>query len=73
MDVTGVEQPEEDDLDEAAILRRLDGDRGVRLTSDEAAEVVAHWRASGRPLNECQRHTGINPHRHPAAAQEEAS
>lgn len=49
-------------MDEAAILRRLDGDR-VRLTNAEAAEVVRRWVATGRPLVECERTTGLNVHR----------
>lgn len=53
-----------DHFDEAAIYRRMQGDRAVRLTKAEAAEIVRRWQASGRPLNECERLTGINPRRH---------
>lgn len=50
-------------LDEAAIYRRMHGDRRVRLNRAEAAELVARWTAAGRPLADCERVTGINPHR----------
>lgn len=52
------------DLDEAAILRRLDGDRSVRLTKDEAAEVVRRWLASGRSGSDCERTTGLKVDRY---------
>lgn len=52
-------------LDEAAIYRRMHGDRKVRLTKAEGAELVRRWEASGRPLAECERVTGLNPHRYP--------
>jgi transcriptional regulator with XRE-family HTH domain len=48
-----------DVLDEAAILRRMAGDKNVRLTKAEKAELVRRWIASGRSLNECERITGI--------------
>lgn len=53
-------------FDETAILCRISGDRNVRLTKDEKAEVVRRWETSGRSLAELERHTGINPHRHKA-------
>lgn len=52
-----------DDVDEAAILRRMNGDRSVRLSKADSAELVRRWQASGRSLSECERHTGVNPHR----------
>lgn len=52
-----------DDLDHAAIYRRTHGDKSVRLTQAEAAQLVEDWVTAGRPLNECQRITGINPQR----------
>lgn len=52
-----------DEIDEAAVLRRMGGDRSIRRTPAEAAELVRRWQASGRPLSECERITGINPHR----------
>lgn len=55
---------EDDVVDESAVLRRLDGDRSVRLNPDERDEVVRRWQASGRPLNEMERITGINSHRY---------
>jgi transcriptional regulator with XRE-family HTH domain len=70
LEAEDVELDDEPYLDEAAILRRLDGDKTVRLTPAEAAELVRRWQASGRPLNECERHTGINPHRHVRPARE---
>lgn len=54
--------PADTDVDEAAVLRRLVGER-IRLNAAEQAEVVARWQSSGRPLAECERVTGINPHR----------
>jgi transcriptional regulator with XRE-family HTH domain len=62
--------PDVDDstLDEAAIYRRTHGDRNVRLTKDETAELVRRWQAAGRSLAECERVTGINAHRYLADA-----
>lgn len=51
-------------LDEAAIDRRIHGDRAVHLTFGEAGEAVARMRAAGVSLCEVERRTGINPHRH---------
>lgn len=51
-------------VDEAAVLRRFAGDRSVRLTKPEAVEVVRRWQASGRPLNECERVTGLKTDRY---------
>lgn len=56
-------------LDEAAIYRRMHGDRRVRLSQAEATELVDRWAAAGRPLAECKRVTGINPHRFRHATQ----
>lgn len=52
------------DLDEAAIIRRTHGDKTVRLTKAEAAELVRRWAAAGRSLAECERITGIKPDRY---------
>jgi len=60
-------------FDEAAIYRRTHGDKSVRLAKDEAAELVRRWAASGRPLNECERLTGIKPDRHFLIRNQEAS
>lgn len=53
-----------DDVDEVAIQRRMNGDRAVQLNRDEAVELVRRWKASGRPLNECERVTGLKPERY---------
>lgn len=50
-------------LDEAAIYRRMHGDKGVRLTKAEKAELRRRWIASGRSLAELERVTGINAFR----------
>ncbi|MGH3446021.1 MAG: hypothetical protein ACRDP4_00205 [Nocardioidaceae bacterium] len=55
---------EDPELDEAAIQRRLEGDKSVRLSKADAAELVARWRASGRPMNECDRITGLQSRRY---------
>lgn len=55
---------EDDYLDEPAIERRMAGDRTIRLTKTEAADLVRRWAAAGRSLNDCERVTGINPWRH---------
>ena len=52
------------DLDEVAIYRRMHGDRTVRLSRDESAELVRRWRASGRSLADCERLTGIATNRY---------
>lgn len=51
--------PRKGDVDEMAVERAMSGDT-VTLTRAERLEVVRRWQASGRPLNECQRVTGIN-------------
>lgn len=53
-----------DELDEVAVQRALNGDRNVRLTTDERREVVRRWQALDRPLAEMERVTGINAHRY---------
>jgi lambda repressor-like predicted transcriptional regulator len=55
---------EDDYLDDAAIERRMGGEKSIRLTKAEAAELVRRWHAAGRPLNDCERVTGIQPWRH---------
>ena len=49
-----------DVLDHAAIYRRTHGDKSVRLTRNEAAQLVEDWIAAGRSLSECERVTGVN-------------
>lgn len=53
-----------EDVDEIAVLRRMAGDRSVRLNKAEAADLVQRWKASGQPLNECTRITGLKPERY---------
>lgn len=53
-----------DDVDEVAIVRRIHGDKGVRLTPAEAAEVVTRMRAADWSVAAIERHTGLNPHRY---------
>lgn len=54
-------------VDEAAVLRRMQGDRTVRLSHAERCELVRQWRRSGRTLKEMSRITGINkPERYAA-------
>lgn len=53
----------DDELDDAAIWRRMHGDRTVRLSKADAAEVVRRWAASGRSLADCERVTGIKADR----------
>lgn len=60
--------PGEDGLDHAAIKRRMAGDKTVRLTKAEKTALVDRWAATGRSLNECERVTGIPPHRYRNAA-----
>jgi len=55
------------ELDEAAIYRRMHGDKSVRLSKAEAAELVRRWQASGRTFTELQRQTGITPDRRAAS------
>jgi hypothetical protein len=51
------------DLDEQAIWRREHGDKSVRLTEAEIAELVRRWKASGRSLQEMKRVTGVGAQR----------
>lgn len=53
-----------DDVDEVAVRRRMSGDKTVRLNRAEKVHLVHAWQAAGRPLNECERVTGLNPHRY---------
>ena len=54
----------EDCIDESAIYRRTNGDKTVRLTQAERAELVRRWATTGRSLAECERITGLNPQRY---------
>lgn len=62
-----------DDLDEVAIERRMAGDKSVRLSKPEKHELYLRWVASGRPLAELERATGVNPGREAKRALKEAS
>lgn len=61
-------EPVDEDLDDVAIDRAMDGDRSVRLSKAEKAELARRWIAAGRSLNEMERVTGINSHRYLEAA-----
>jgi DNA-binding Xre family transcriptional regulator len=60
-------------LDQSAIYRRMHGDRNVRLTKDEKAELRRRWISSGRSLAELERVTGLNSNRKYETAHQEAS
>lgn len=51
-------------IDEAAIERRIHGDRNVKLHKGEAAEVVRRLRADGWPMSRIEEHTGVNAARY---------
>lgn len=51
------------ELDEAAIDRRLHGDKKVRLSKADKVELVRRWLASGRSWSECEELTGVNVER----------
>jgi len=65
--------PEDADLDEVAIERRMAGDKSVALTKPEKHELARRWRNSGRPLNELERVTGLHSQRYRKTEQEQAS
>lgn len=56
-------EPDDEYLDEIAILRRMGGDKTVQLTRAEKAELRRRWIASGRSLNEMERRTGVHASR----------
>lgn len=58
-DVAGAEVSE-DYVDEAAVLRRMDGDKSVRLTRQERMELVARLHAQGLNDSQIQRQTGVH-------------
>ncbi|WP_134740022.1 hypothetical protein [Nocardioides sp. 503] len=63
-----------DDYDEAAVLRRLSGDRTAPLTKDDRVEIVRRARADGWSLLDIQDRAGITkPERYLGLAQQEAS
>jgi transcriptional regulator with XRE-family HTH domain len=59
---------EDEYLDEAAIERRMAGDKSLRLSKAEKAELRRRWVAAGRALNDLERTTGVNSHREYEAA-----
>ncbi|MEV6413885.1 hypothetical protein [Kribbella sp. NPDC051718] len=50
-------------VDQAAVERRMSGDKSVRLNAAEQAELVRRMTAAGTSRNEVERRTGINPQR----------
>lgn len=58
--------PDRDDVDDALVLRVLDGDAALarKATAAERAEIVRRWRGDGRALNELERLTGWEPRRY---------
>lgn len=55
------------ELDEAAIYRRMHGDKTVRLSKADAAELVRRCRAAQWSWNDIEHRTGIRPDRFPTA------
>lgn len=51
------------ELDEAAIMRRLNGDRRVRITEPEALEIIRRGIAAGRTLKDIEQGCGLNVYR----------
>ena len=71
-DVDGVVL-EEDYVDEAAVERRLAGDKTVRLHKGETAEVVRRALARGMNTRQIQHYLGIKPERYVRLRDQEAS
>jgi hypothetical protein len=63
--------PDADDtaVDEAAIERRMAGDKSVELTSEERVEAVRRMLARGDTHKSIERRAGLNAHRYPATPQ----
>lgn len=55
-------------IDEAAVLRRLNGDRSVRLTNAEAAELYRRALARGMNTGQMERDLGLKPERYKESA-----
>ena len=62
-DVADVEL-DDDYVDEAAIERRLSGDKSVRLHKGETAEAVRRALARGMNTGQIERHLGVKPERY---------
>lgn len=60
----------ETEIDEAAIYRRMRGDRTVRLSKADAAELVTRCLAANWSQIEIERRTGVHPQRHTTSQQE---
>lgn len=54
------DEVDEGDVDEVAVLRRMDGDQSVVVSRDEQAEVVRRLRAQGTSDIQIEKRTGIN-------------
>lgn len=52
--------------DEAAVVRRIEGDRHVQLSKADREEIARRWVAAGRPLVDLERFAGLNAHRYGA-------
>lgn len=56
--------PDDDDyLDEAAIVRRMHGEKSIKLTAAEQVELVLRMVSDGVSKKDIQQRTGLNPHR----------
>lgn len=73
LDEGGPVSTDEHDIDEVAIARRMSGEKSVELNTAEKALLVERWKATGRPSNELERVTGINPYRYFVTEETEAS
>jgi len=50
-------------IDMVAVERRMAGDKSVKLSKEEKAELQRRWERSGRSGAEMERITGVNAHR----------
>lgn len=55
-----------EELDEAAIYRRMHGDKAVRLSKADAAELVRRCRAADWSWNDIEKRAGVKPDRYPS-------
>lgn len=62
-----------DEIDEAAVLRRMAGDKQVYLTKADRAEVVRRMRAAGWSIQAIEDHTGIKADRYVRLQPQEAA
>lgn len=68
-----VGRPLKTEIDEAAVIRAILGDRTVQLTKAERAEVVRRMREQQWPDRRIEEHTGINAARYNDLAEEVAA